>query len=241
MGFTYEFPDSIAFLYTLREFLEAEEHVDSATLLVGAICEFGSDGQFSHTRWNSYDAWFTIRVQVDKLPQFTNVVKNEILNAAGRIFPTEAGYELSEIRIAPFMLSPPEENLPLNTASLVSSAPFEHDGLRFRSKTEIKIYNVLKQRNVLFFPNPTAVLGGKNLKREPDFLICFNGKWGILEVMGDHFHTATNAFQDHDRARLFKDYLILMIEFYDARRCYDSPAEVVDDFLGRLQQFDLRG
>jgi hypothetical protein len=64
--------------------------------------------------------------------------------------------------------------------------------------------------------------------------VCKDGKWGILEVMGDRCHTAANAVQDHDRARHFKDYRILVIEFYDARQCYDDPKGVVDDFLRRL-------
>src|SRR5262249_5291223 len=42
------------------------------------------------------------------------------------------------------------------------------------------------------------------------------------------------AMRDHDRARLFKEYGLFLIEFYDASRCYNSPEEVVGDFLQRL-------
>jgi hypothetical protein len=52
--------------------------------------------------------------------------------------------------------------------------------------------------------------------------------------MDDRFHTPANAVQDHDRARLFKDYRIFLVEFYDARKCYDDSVVVVDDFLRRL-------
>ena len=72
-------------------------------------------------------------------------------------------------------------------------------------------------------------------KKEPDFLVCLNGKWGILEVMGETFHPSATAIRDHDRARLFKDYGLVVIEFYDASRCYSDPEAVVDDFLRRLQ------
>jgi hypothetical protein len=41
---------------------------------------------------------------------------------------------------------------------------------------------------------------------------------------------------DHDRARLFKDYGVFCIEFYDAKKCYTTPEEVVDDFLDRLSK-----
>lgn len=235
MGFTYDFPEPAAFLYTIRELLEVEGESDAATALIGASCDFRTDGQFSHERWNSYNATFVIRVPVAAIRSFSDHIRQVILQAADRIFPAEAGYELVELEVSPMLVSPTPEEEPLNTGSLASSGSIEHDGLRFRSRTEIRIYEELKERNVLFFPNATAVLGGKNIKREPDFLVCQDGKWGILEVMGDRFHTAANAVQDHDRARLFKDYRILVIEFYDARKCYNEPKGVVDDFLHRLR------
>jgi hypothetical protein len=123
-----------------------------------------------------------------------------------------------------------------NAGTIVEPGPVIHDGLHFRSKTETRIYDVLKARKVLFFPNPAAVLGGDGRKKEPDFLICLDGKWGILEVMGDPYHNGLTAVADHDRARIFKDYGILVIEFYDAARCYNNPEAVVDDFLRRLQK-----
>lgn len=124
-----------------------------------------------------------------------------------------------------------------NCGSLTSVGRIEHDGLRFRSKTETRIYDALKQKDILFFPNPAAILGKRTVKREPDFLICFGGKWGILEVMGDQYHNVTSAVVDHDRARLFKDYGLYFIEFYDANKCYNQPNEVVEDFLSRLAKF----
>lgn len=133
--------------------------------------------------------------------------------------------------------APPDDESSLsNSASLVSNGTIEHDGLRFRSRSEIKIYDALKKRNVLFFANATAVLGGKAVKREPDFLVCQNGKWGILEVMGDQYHPSNTAIRDHDRARLFKGYGLFCIEFFNATRCYNEPNEVVDDFLKLLSQ-----
>ena len=235
MEFTYDFPDGGAFLHTVRELLEAEGNSGAASALIGAECDFQTYGQFSRVRWNSYDATFVVRVPVTSVPKFTAEVKKAILRAAARTLPSEAGYELGDLEVSPILTSPPSDDSSLNTGRLVSEAPIEHDGLRFRSRTEIQIYDELKRRNILFFPNATAVLGGKNIKREPDFLVCQDGKWGILEVMGDRFHTAANAVQDHDRARLFKDYRIFLIEFYDARKCYEAPTIVVDDFLRRLR------
>jgi hypothetical protein len=126
-----------------------------------------------------------------------------------------------------------------NNCFFETKSVVEHDGLQFRSRTETRIYDELKRRRVLFFPLPAAILGGKNSeqKREPDFLVCQGGKWGVLEVMGDQYHTPQNAPRDHDRAREFSDYGVFMIQFYDASRCYNNTKEVVDDFLIRLANF----
>ncbi|MFL5337713.1 MAG: hypothetical protein ACJ8H8_32220, partial [Geminicoccaceae bacterium] len=109
--------------------------------------------------------------------------------------------------------------------------------LRFRSPAEIAIYEELKTRQLLLFPNPAAVIGGKKpVKKEPDFLIFQAGKCGILEVMGKGYHTNDNAVKDHERARLFKTFGVLCIEFFDANECERSPAVVVDKFLAILAQ-----
>jgi hypothetical protein len=123
----------------------------------------------------------------------------------------------------------------LNNCFFKTENTILHDELRFRSKTEIAIYNELKKRRLLFFPNAGAVIGGeKAMTKEPDFLICLAGRWGILEVMGDNWHTAETAVKDHERARLFKEFGILCIEFFAADECFKSPAAVVDKFLAIL-------
>jgi hypothetical protein len=122
----------------------------------------------------------------------------------------------------------------LNNCFFPSDSVRLHDRLRFRSRGEVAIYEELKKHAVLFFPNTAAVLGQTDMKKEPDFLICSGGKWGILEVNGDAFHTAQNATKDHDRGRLFKQLGVLCIEFYDADRCLSDPAGVVRDFLAIL-------
>jgi hypothetical protein len=73
------------------------------------------------------------------------------------------------------------------------------------------------------------------LKREPDFLICHNGKWGILEVRGATYHT--HPVRDHDRARLFQKHGLLCVHFYPAQRCSEEPAKVVDEFLALLGSY----
>jgi tetratricopeptide (TPR) repeat protein len=123
---------------------------------------------------------------------------------------------------------------PLNNSLWAGTKIIDHDGLRFRSRSEVRIYDALKRRRLLFIPNGMAVFGRLGFKREPDFLICKDGKWGILEVISERTHPY--AARDHERARLFKDYGVRCIEFFDAEQCWKSPDGVVDQFLRLLDQ-----
>jgi hypothetical protein len=233
--FTYSVPDEKAFLHTVRQYLDGEGDKELSALLIGATCDISTNSSFSRRRWDAYQANVTIYVPIKRVKKFTEDLRERLYSAVDTVFPREAGFDVMDVTVAPRLEAPLEEDEPLaNTGTLVASGPIEHDGLRFRSRTEVRIYDTLKKRNVLFFANSTAVLGSKGVKREPDFLVCQDGKWGILEVMGDQYHTSATAMRDHDRARLFKDYGLYYIEFYDAVPCYNKPDEVVDDFLARL-------
>jgi hypothetical protein len=119
----------------------------------------------------------------------------------------------------------------LNNCFFKTETTIEHDGLRFRSPAEIAIYDELKKRKLVFLPNAAAVFGCAGMKKEPDFLICSKGRWGILEVMGKEHHNETTAVKDHERARLFKEHGIICIEFFPGGRCLLKSSDVVDEFL----------
>jgi len=108
--------------------------------------------------------------------------------------------------------------------------------LRFRSKHEIKIAEALDRTGVLFVPNSLARLttpkGREN--KEADFLICYNGKWGVLEVDGP-FHTAERRVEEQERERIFKKNGIKVVERFDAERCYNNPDEVVQEFFKMIE------
>lgn len=110
--------------------------------------------------------------------------------------------------------------------------------LRFRSQTEIKIAEALDRVGVLFFPLSMARLSGPEgrVNREPDFLVCRSGHWGILEVDGEEFHPPSRATEDHERDRLFKGYGIRVVEHYDATDCFVTPDRVVEQFLQILDR-----
>lgn len=114
-----------------------------------------------------------------------------------------------------------------------------YNEMKFASRSEIRIAQELERKKLLFFPLPLAVRAdtGKQYAdhREVDFLICNQGKWGILEVS---FHDPGRYEKDKEKDAWFKKSGILCVEHYTAERCFRSPDQVVDEFLGILRQYE---
>ncbi len=168
---------------------------------------WNSDGQtFTINRENGVFLW-----RVEYTPEFQQRMKTE-------------GGRLEDLRLrAPVtsLLSLPETRQIAEQESLV---------LGFRASTRLS--EVFKRRNILFFPNPTAILGNKDLRRKADFLVCQQGKWGILTFVENY--AVRNSGSEQDWAKLFSAYGVTCVEFYDVTRCYNDPEATVDDFLARL-------
>lgn len=111
-----------------------------------------------------------------------------------------------------------------------------YNEMTFGSKSEIRIAQELEVRDLLFFPLPLGVRAetGDRWKdrREPDFLVCQDGAWGILEVA---YHPDRYE-KDAEKATWFKEAGILCVEHATAERCYNEPVDVVDDFLNVLSK-----
>jgi hypothetical protein len=167
--------------------------------------------------------------------------KKHIQDAVFHLVEDDSQYDQVAVMIK--MLLPKDRRpVGLNNCFFKQENTLLHDELRFRSKGEIAIYDELRRRDVLVLPNPAVVMGksaaeyGANiLKREPDFLICYKGKWGMLEINGDDFHSGLiQTTKDHDRARLFQHYGLFFIQSFDLKRCKTDPVGVVDEFLKLL-------
>lgn len=130
------------------------------------------------------------------------------------------------------MLEIIEGKMPLNQCLPIQEKP-RHSWayLLFRSPVEITIAQTLDKYRVLFLPNCMARLGYPETRenKEADFLVCCDGKWGILEINGDTYHV--NSAKDHNRGRLFKLHGIKVFEPYEASRCVKEPNKVVQEFL----------
>src|SRR5437764_8730543 len=110
--------------------------------------------------------------------------------------------------------------------------------LRFRSQSEVRIAQALERAGVLFLPNCMAHLRGLDgpENKEADFLVCHNGKWGLLEVDGEPFHPPSRVALDHARDRLFRAHGIKVVEHFNATECYNEPSSVVGRFLEILMK-----
>lgn len=118
----------------------------------------------------------------------------------------------------------------------VPEAPLVWQGLRFRSQSEIRVAQAFDAAGVLYLPNCLARLNvdlGRQT-READFLVCDDGRWGVLEVDGPHHEG--KAADDHDRDRLFRTYGIKVVERFPSIDCFNNTTDVVQRFLGLLRK-----
>lgn len=111
------------------------------------------------------------------------------------------------------------------------NAKIQYKGLNFRSKTEIKIFGALIKQGLLVLPLPVAVMGEMEKYKEPDFVVFYNGKVGILEIHGDKWHPPETAANEHERRRVFTKLGVNIYEIFGADRCWNEPDKVVEDFL----------
>jgi hypothetical protein len=124
-----------------------------------------------------------------------------------------------------------------NQGIRIDRPPIRWQNLGFRSQSEVRIAQALDRANVLFLTNCMARLGvtaDHRVNREADFLVCAEGRFGILEVDGEPFHPATRAAQDHARDRLFLEHGVLVVHHFDANECFETPDQVVTEFLRLL-------
>jgi len=112
--------------------------------------------------------------------------------------------------------------------------PLVYNEMNFGSQSEIRIAQEFENRGVMFFPLPLAVRRDTGTlwkdQREPDFLVCHDGVWGILEVA---FHPDRYE-QDKEKDAWFKKSGILCVEHFTAESCFNKPGAVVDEFLTTL-------
>lgn len=179
---------------------------------------------------------------LNQLKSFVNPfwnIEKKLRNWIQELLPYSVGYDVGTVEFAPKgqrsyegwreeVLSQLIGRGVSNQASFQSKRhPLcEYNGMRFRSKSEIALAKYFEESGVLFFPLPLANCRGE--KKEPDYLVCKDGKWAILECVSDEFHPSIE--KEANRTAWFQNHHI-EVRQYTARQCYSKPKEVVDDFI----------
>lgn len=222
---------------------------DAANLLLACEVQWWE----TDTWWQGNELIYGIRLELagpravyEVISQEDHPLRQAIMSALGGVM--DSRYYIKDVttRVSRISIDPGwrEELLEIVRGRGVHNQAADHSvaktwrNLRFRSEAEVRIAQALDEAGVLFFPNckgrASTPSGRQN--REPDFLICYGGRWGILEVDGEPFHPPTRTVEDHERDRIFKGHGIKLVEHYDATRCYQDPKDVVASFLELLRR-----
>ncbi len=209
--------------------------------------------------WNSgdyepddYRAYCTVEPQL--VPKFTGAVLGRIETAMCTVLPAAATVVVGSIIVRPVIPKPApnwRDQLrgvggprPTNHARKVrfeAKHPIEDD-LHFTNEWEHRVYQVLKEKQAALPDDETIgimplckmrVLG---TTREPDFLITYKGRAGVIEVDGPHHEGPKRASNDHSRTRLLINAGVEWVDRLDVRDTTEK-AEVqkfVNNFLSRL-------
>ena len=247
-----EFPTPEQIVASAATFLIEGGEDDAASVLLACTVD---DVAIEDRSWHEDKAkWFTpVRIQMrgprviyDALSDDEHPIYRSVHRAIVALLPREHWLSSLNVR-AEIMTIAPEwraELVEMARGILIHNQAATAEkfrlwrNLRFRSAAEIRVAEALDRAGVMFFPLCMARLSGPagRVNREPDFLVCKAGKWGVLEVDGEPYHPPSRTVQDHERDRLFKEQGIRLIEHFDASRCFDAPAQVVAEFLRLLDQ-----
>ncbi|MBA4544400.1 hypothetical protein H1164_16260 [Thermoactinomyces daqus] len=210
-----------------------------------ATLSFETTNQYSN-RWNCFWVIGHLHVPFLHLSFYTEEVVKRLEEVFKILYPKDLDEDFWYLEITPQLSSAYEgweekafcylagEGIN-NQASFDSSTypMIPYDGMRFRSEAELEIMkSFLKRKDRLVFPLPLARCGPG--RREPDFLICYQGKWGILEVISDHTHQS--SIDDAERTRWFQKHNLVNIQEYAEDDCKTNPDRVVREFLSWISR-----
>jgi hypothetical protein len=202
-------------------------------------------------KWEVFDAWLSVPQAlflsvIDRLDD----LERELLQQAQFLLRAEPGIILEKFTIEPKNVDDPDwrpkakawlKGKGVNNQGRVRSdniAPYTKDGLLFRSKPEINLYDALKARGITFAPLPVFIRGGDTYRRiEPDFVIFQSGRVFVIELHGLPFHTESPV-EAHERTTMFH-WEGAHIEPIEASEC-DTPekanrvADQIQDLIRKL-------
>lgn len=123
-----------------------------------------------------------------------------------------------------------EDESKTKTHSPAEPLTYSWNGWQFQSAAEANIAEALDRAGVLFFPKATARLTTTDGRQNQDlyFLICYQGKLGILGVKTEEGEEAQRS------DRILESQGIQVIQYYNVSECTEAPDRVVLEFLQNL-------
>jgi hypothetical protein len=218
---------------------------DEATELAVMLAEqasldlvyYGEDWGESH--YNAY-----LEVEPHLIPTFTPEIIGRILDVM-RDATAKDTFNIRDLEARPIVprvsvdwraqLKAASGPRPSNQAKRVRLEPRHpmEDGLHFTNEWEHQVYQVLKEHQAILPDNDTigiVPLGAMRVRKntfEPDFLITYRGRAGVIEIDGPH-HRGRRS-DDHSRERLLRNAGVKQIDRIDVRDV--SKKEDVDKFV----------
>ena len=192
-----------AVLATVAQSLAMQGASREVEILAFGKADFEESG---HDNWNGGQTYFTLNIVLpsklyEQIRASRGVIETNIFSSLEEVFQRYDSDFISAVHIHRELSTNPNwqrdaqawlrgENV--NNQGRVRSdkiAPLEKDGLLFRSKPEIFLYDALKQLGVPIAPLPVFVQGGARYQRiEPDLLVVNQGLMMVVEVDGDSYH-----------------------------------------------------
>lgn len=194
-----------------------------------------------YDNWNGGTSIYEARLAIDarRLGDYPQPVITLITDALKKIFPAYEQIELGGVTVIPRI----EANKQVSNQALSPQRehfPFQRHGMRFRGHTELLMFESLVKKQqelprgdtILIVPLP-SVWNGRQ-RQEPDFLVTYRGRAGVIEVDDPTHHGRYVA--DKSRDQILEQcgvQLIRRIAVEDAAKESDRD-EFINVFLQRL-------
>ncbi|MFJ7112657.1 hypothetical protein ACIQW4_05625 [Streptomyces albogriseolus] len=194
-----------------------------------------------------------LRVEPHLFAHYTEEILNKIAAAMRATMPHDETIDEIEARPSTARVSSDwrkqlkiaNDSGPNNQALGIRMEP-QHpmeDGLHFTNVWEQRVYTVLKERQAILPDNDTIGIlplprmkVRKSIPVEPDFLITYRGRVGIIEVDGHYHRGPRSRADDNSRERLIRNAGVRQIDRIHVQdsTSKDDVEKFVTDFLKHL-------
>lgn len=195
------------FLASLVEALKIKGDARAITAIVEGDCRFDYvEMDFGIEYW-SLHIMLPVHIFYALSDEDRQAISAVIAEGGSPFFMSTASAALRSVEISPGVV-PAEETWRSDAVRFIRGegvtnqgrvrsdnvASKQHQGLLFRSKAEITLFQAMLRARLAVAPLPVFVRIGKSYHRlEPDFIVVYKGLTFVVEVDGDGFHKESPA------------------------------------------------